>query len=88
MTAHEARAVRTGGSWLLWSAQCPCGWTSQAFGKQDAETRALIHRNVKEAIAVIEAESTCGCYDPETCEWDDGGPCFRCHSRQLLGVIP
>lgn len=87
MTAHEARAIRTRDQWRLWSAACPCGWSSQALGKQDAEQRAFIHQSVKEALAVIEAEVPEACYDEVGMEYGPEYPCLRCTLRGLLGRV-
>lgn len=87
MSGHEAKAVRAGDGWQRWSAACTCGWKSQAIGKQDAEHRAVIHENVKAAIALVEADIQCDCYECESMEFYGDGPCVRCELRQLLGGV-
>ena len=87
MTAHEASAERRRAGHSLWWAQCPCGWSAPAAHKQDAETRALIHANVKRALARVEADIQCDCFDAPSMEFYGDGPCIRCELRQLLGGV-
>ena len=87
MTAHEARAVRRRAGQSLWWAHCPCGWEAPAASKQDAETRALIHANVKRALALVESDVQCECYDGLIMEYGPEYPCLRCELRQLLGGV-
>jgi len=87
MSGHEASAVRRRAGQSLWWAHCGCGWTAPAASKQDAEHRALIHTNVKKAIAIVEASITCDCYDPASMEYYGEGPCPRCRLRDVLGVV-
>lgn len=84
MSGHDARAVRARDGWQRWSAQCPCGWTRQAFGKEDAERAATIHRSVMRALSIVETEVICECYDPMTMEYAGEGPCPRCRIREHL----
>lgn len=79
--------MRARDGWVRWSVQCPCGWNSKAVDKLDADRRALIHNSIKRALALVEAEVTEACYDPETCEYGPDYPCLRCELRQLLGSV-
>lgn len=87
MTAHAASAERRRAGHSLWWATCPCGWSAPAAHKQDAEQRALIHNSIKRALALVEAEVTEDCYDPDSMEYGPDYPCLRCELRQLLGGV-
>lgn len=88
MSGHDARPQRRSAGHSLWWAHCPCGWEAPAASKEDAHARSLIHRNVKEALALVEADLPEACYDPNSMEYDpEGYPCLRCSLRGLLGAV-